>query len=107
MIDRRTQVMSWLEGLAQDNWPMFHSDSEVQEIAKDALALIEEQGSLLGMQQTANGITFLSTGTAQQGEERGLLLGKAFMHERLEKELLHRGLLTDEIRTVFDEAKNL
>lgn len=43
MIDRRTQVMSWLEGLAQDDWPMYHSDSEVQEIAKSALALIEEQ----------------------------------------------------------------
>ena len=35
--------MSWLEGLAQDDWPMFHSDSEVQEIAKAAFALLEEQ----------------------------------------------------------------
>ena len=36
----RTTVMSWLEGLAQDDWRMFHSDSEVQEIARSALELI-------------------------------------------------------------------
>lgn len=36
-------VMSWLEGLAQDDWREFHSDSEVQEIAKAALKVIEEQ----------------------------------------------------------------
>lgn len=42
MLDRTT-VMSWLEGLAQDDWRMFHSDSEVQEIAKVALALLKEQ----------------------------------------------------------------
>lgn len=40
MADRK-QIMSWLEGLAQDDWPMFHSDSEVQEIAKNALELME------------------------------------------------------------------
>ena len=74
---------------------------------EDALALLKKQQSLLGIQQTADGITFLSTGTAQQGEERGRLLGKLFMHEWLEKELLYRGLLTDDIRTVFDEAKRL
>lgn len=39
----RTTVMSWLEGLAQDDWRMFHSDSEVQEIARSALALLKEQ----------------------------------------------------------------
>ena len=39
----RTTVMSWLEGLAQDDWRMFHSDSEVQEIARNALALLKEQ----------------------------------------------------------------
>ena len=42
MTDKK-HVMSWLEGLAQDDWPMFHSDSEVQEIAKNALELLEEQ----------------------------------------------------------------
>ena len=73
----------------------------------DALAVLEEQDSLLGIQQTVDGITFLSTGTAKQGEERGLMLGKLTMHELLKKELLYRGLLTDEIRAVFDEAKRI
>ena len=36
----RKSVMAWLEGLAQDDWRMFHSDSEVQEIARSALELI-------------------------------------------------------------------
>lgn len=71
----------------------------------DAIAMIKEQEGLLGIQQTADSITFISTGTAQQGEKRGLLLGKFAMHEWLEKELLYRGLLTDEIRAVFNEAK--
>ena len=35
--------MAWLEGLAQDDWRMFHSDSEVQEIARNALELLKEQ----------------------------------------------------------------
>ncbi len=77
------------------------------ELAHDTIVLLKGQDSLLGIQQTANSITFLSTGTARQGEERGLLLGKTFMHEWLKKELLYRGLLTDDIRTVFNEAENL
>jgi hypothetical protein len=47
MADRIT-VMSWLEGLAQDDWRMFHSDSEVQEIARSALALLKEQEAKTG-----------------------------------------------------------
>ena len=39
----RESVMAWLEGLAQDDWRMFHSDSEVQEIARNALELLKEQ----------------------------------------------------------------
>ena len=46
MADRIT-VMSWLEGLAQDDWRMFHSDSEVQEIARSALAILKEQKPIL------------------------------------------------------------
>ena len=34
--------MSWLEGLSQEDWRMFHSDSEVQVIAEHALALLKE-----------------------------------------------------------------
>lgn len=39
----RITVMSRLEGLTQDDWRMFHSDSEVQEIARSALAMLKEQ----------------------------------------------------------------
>lgn len=46
MQDRKT-VMSWLEGLAQDDWPMFHSDSEVQNIAQAALTLLKRQEPIL------------------------------------------------------------
>ena len=62
---------------------------------------------MLGIQQTADSITFISTGTAQQGEERGIVLGQARMHDWLEKELLYRGLLTDAIRAVFHDARRL
>ena len=37
------QVKSWLEGLAEDDWRMYHSDSEVQNRAKAALDLLKEQ----------------------------------------------------------------
>lgn len=39
----RESVMAWLEGLTQDDWRTFHSDSEVQEIARNALELLKEQ----------------------------------------------------------------
>lgn len=39
----RVSVMSWLEGLAQDDWRQYHSDGEVQEIARSALDLLKEQ----------------------------------------------------------------
>ena len=42
MKDRKT-VMSWLEGLTQDDWEVWYSDSEVQETAKAALELLKEQ----------------------------------------------------------------
>lgn len=42
MIDRLT-AMSWLEGLAKDDWRECHSDSDVQEIARQTLALLKEQ----------------------------------------------------------------
>lgn len=42
MTDRLT-IMSWLEGLAQDDWRECHSDSEVQEIARQTLVLLKEQ----------------------------------------------------------------
>jgi len=39
----REKVISWVEGLAEDDWRLFHSDSEVQNIAKAVLALLKEQ----------------------------------------------------------------
>ena len=39
----REKVMSWLEGLTEPDWRDFHSDSEVQNIAKSALALLKER----------------------------------------------------------------
>ena len=42
MMDRLT-VMGCLEGLTQDDWEQWYSDSEVQETAKTALALLKEQ----------------------------------------------------------------
>ena len=37
------KVISWVEGLAEDDWRLFHSDSEVQNIAIEVLALLNEQ----------------------------------------------------------------
>ena len=42
----REKVMSWLEGLAEPDWRVFHSDSEVQNIAKSALELLKEQEAI-------------------------------------------------------------
>lgn len=42
MADRKT-VMSWLEGLAQDDWREWHSDSEVQTTAQAALEMLKAQ----------------------------------------------------------------
>lgn len=35
--------MSWLEGLSEPDWRVFHSDSEVQNIAKSAIELLKDQ----------------------------------------------------------------
>ena len=41
------KIISWLEGLSQDDWREFHSDSEVQNIAKSALELLKEQSEMI------------------------------------------------------------
>ena len=51
----REKVMSWLEGLAQQDWRMFHSDSEVQVIAESALTLLKEQKETIDELQNAYG----------------------------------------------------
>lgn len=40
-------VMSGLEGLTEYDWRMYHSDSEVRNIARDAIDLLKEQDELL------------------------------------------------------------
>ena len=80
---------------------------ELQDQVEYLTDKLKEHEGLLGIQQTADGITFISTGTAKQGEDRGFLLGKKYMHEWLKKELLYRGLLTDDVRSVFDTASRI
>lgn len=87
--------------------PFFTEDDCNDKMMHDALALLKEQDSFLGIQQTEDGITFISTGTAHQGEARGILLGKLLMHEWIYKELLYKGLLTDDIQSVFEQAKHI
>lgn len=62
MTDKK-QVMSWLEGLTFDDWPMYHSDSEVQEIAKAALALMEEQEAVPVIQREIMHMLFWCCGS--------------------------------------------
>jgi hypothetical protein len=50
MVDKK-QVMSWLEGLTFDDWHMYHSDSEVQEIAKVTFELLKEQEKQIDTQR--------------------------------------------------------
>ena len=81
--------------------PYTESEYCTQDMATDALAMLKEQQSTLGVVQTANAITFTATGDAKQGEERGLMLGKAYMREHIEKELFYKNLLTDEIKEII------
>ena len=75
-------------------------------LAADALELIKKLSSTIGITQTATGISIIATGRAEEGMKMGLDYGKAEMHERLGVELIRRGLMTKEIRKVFDEAKS-
>ena len=45
-MDKVKYVLGLLEGLTQDDWNMFHSDSEVQEIAKLAFEALSEYDQL-------------------------------------------------------------
>lgn len=40
-------VMSGLEGLTEYDWRMYHSDSEVRNIARDALSMLKEQPEII------------------------------------------------------------
>lgn len=104
MIDRE-KVIAWLAD--EELYYRDHGDTHNSFMACNAISMLKGQDSLLGIWQTADSITFISTGTAQQGEERGILLGKSLMHEWIFKELLHKGLLTDDIRSVFEQANRI
>lgn len=98
----REKLINWFEHLlnaAKNNYQDF-VDLTVDG-GEDILALLKEQDNWLGIHQTVDGITYISSGTAKQGEKRGIMLGKALVYERLEKELQYRGLLTDDIRSAF------
>ena len=82
-------------------------DTSELKLIEDAIELLKDQESLLGIHQTAENIIFISTGDAQQGEARGAVLGKIAMREWLQKELIHRGLMTDDIRAVFKDARSI
>lgn len=104
----REKVVSTLEEIKTQTAEIGLDSAVIaHEFIDKILSLLKEQDSLLGIQQTADAITFLSTGTAQQSEERGILLGKSLMHEWIYKELLRKGLLTDDIRSVFEQAKRV
>ncbi len=53
MTDRKT-VMSWLEGLSQDDWAEWHSDSEVQTTAQAALDLLKAQEDMIPIHAVAD-----------------------------------------------------
>jgi len=51
--------MSWLEGLSEPDWRVFHSDSEVQNIAKSALDLLKEQEAVKPVRDEKTGRCWL------------------------------------------------
>jgi len=58
MADRK-EVMSWLEGLTDEDWRRYHSDSEVRTIAKAALELLKEQEPVEpGKERCGTGVTW-------------------------------------------------
>lgn len=73
----------------------------VTSLNNDAIELLKELSSTLDMTQTATSLIFTATADAKEGEERGLLLGKAKMYETISKALIRRGLMTKEIREVL------
>lgn len=58
-MEDREQVLSWLEWLTFDDWRDYHSDSEVQTIAKAAFDLLKEQEPVEPRIQTSgSGVTW-------------------------------------------------
>lgn len=82
--------------VTERTWVIFTAD-DARRILKMLKKRKKPEGTL-GIIQTADSLTFTAAGDAKKGEDRGILLGKAYMRDRIEKALLYRGLLTPEIR---------
>lgn len=80
MMDRLT-VMGCLEGLTQDDWEQWYSDSEVQETAKAALALLKEQEAVPVIQREIMHMLFWCCGSCgvaiTDGDKFCRMCGKA------------------------------
>lgn len=69
----REKVLSWLEGLTDDDWYMYHSDSEVQNIAKAAFELLKEQEDTIRQLRLA--LKILNGNGIKVGYKRAVKLG--------------------------------
>ena len=76
-------VMSWLEGLTWDDWHEYHSDSEVQNIAKSALELLKEQQEKIRQLESMN-VSASGNGTAIGVLHGGITIKKEYHQQAKE-----------------------
>ena len=76
-------VMSWLEGLTWDYWHEYHSDSEVQNIAKSALELLKEQQEKIHQLESMN-VSASGNGTAIGVLHGGMTIKKEYHQQAKE-----------------------
>lgn len=76
-------VMSWLEGLTWDDWHEYHSDSEVQNIAKSALELLKEQQEKIRQLESMN-VSASGNGTAIGILHGGMTIKKEYHQQAKE-----------------------
>ena len=76
-------VMSWLEGLTWDDWHEYHSDSEVQNIAKSALELLKEQQEKIRQLESMN-VSASGNGTAIGVLHGGMTIKKEYHQQAKE-----------------------
>ena len=76
-------VMSWLEGLTWDDWHEYHSDSEVQNIAKSALELLKEQQEKIHQLESMN-VSASGNGTAIGVLHGGMTIKKEYHQQAKE-----------------------
>ena len=76
-------VISWLEGLTWDDWSDYHSDSEVQNIAKSALELLKEQQEKIRQLESMN-VSASGNGTAIGVLHGGMTIKKEYHQQATE-----------------------